>query len=208
GSLWAAALLYPLLPTPVAFVGMAAVAALALGLSVREDDAALSVVGTLGALTAPLLLYRDPGQVPALVAYTALVLGGAAAVFWRRGWRALLAAAAAGGWGVVLVTWLVGLQPGAAGATGFDRTAFTAGVLIVWAATGLLPVARRLRHVATDAPKPTLLDPAALAVLFAPLLAFGFLDAAWAWASGGAAALALVLGAGYGLGAHRLRAAP
>jgi len=208
GSLWAAALLYPLLPTPVAFVGMAAVAALALWLAVREEDAALSVVGTLGALTAPLLLYRDPGQVPTLIAYTALVLVGAAAVYGRHGWRTLLASAALGGWGVILVTWLVGLQPGSAGATGLDRIAFTLGVLVVWATTGLAPILRPLRATADVSPTPTLFSPAGLAIFAAPLLAFGFLDAAWAWFTTPAAIIALALAAAYGAGAHRLRASP
>ena len=209
GSVWTASALYPLLPPAVGLAGMAAVAALSLALAVREEDAALSVVGTLGALMTPLLLYRDPGQMALLTAYTALVVGGAAWVYARQGWPALAGAGAAGGWAVLLVASLVGVHTAAA--TGADRVLFTIGVLVVWAATGLLPVWHLRRASAARAPgeaAPTLLRPEPLAVLVAPALAFGFLGAAWSWAGGPAAAVAVVLGAAYVGAAWRLRAVP
>ena len=208
GALWTASALYPLLPTFVALAGMAGVAALALTLASREDDAALSVVGTLGALMTPLLLYRDGGQMALLMGYTALVLGAAAVVYWRNGWTALVGAGALGGWGVVLVAWIVGIWPEAIGAEGMDRTMFSLGALAVWATTGALPIARGLMTEATPEPFfarwPSLLRPDALAVLAGPLALVGFLDAAWTWPDAVFVVVALALAAVYGLASQRV----
>ena len=212
GTLWTAGVLYPLLPAAVALAGMAAVAALALVLSLREDDAALSVVGALGALMTPLLLYREPGQMGLLMGYAGLVASGAAAVYWRKGWEALVGAAALGGWGVVLVAWVVGIAPEAAGAGGMDRTAFVLGTLAVFAATALVPLARAAvsaRGAASPeagAPEatrdgpfatwPSLLRPEALAVLVGPLAALGFVDGALRFTDWAFAGIAVALAAG------------
>ena len=211
GTLWTASLVYPLLPVPVAFVGMAVVAAFALALASRERDAALSVVGTLGGLLTPLLLYRDPGQMAALVAYTSLVLGGAGVVYARQGWLALLGAAALGGWGALFAAWLVGIEPDDAATTG-DRFAFTAGVLVCVGVTGALPIARALRQGLPADPFfarwPRLLRPFTLAVVAAPAVAVPLLDATWRWPAVVGTAVALVLAVGYGAGTVRTRRQP
>ncbi|MEL6616909.1 MAG: DUF2339 domain-containing protein, partial [Bacteroidota bacterium] len=130
GALWTASALYPLLPALPALAGMAGVAALALVLASRENDAALSVVGTLGALMTPLILYREGGQMELLMGYLAIVMAGAGIVYARHGWGALVGAASGGGWGVVLVAWLVAFWPPEA-ASGADRWALTLGALAV-----------------------------------------------------------------------------
>ncbi|MDT0632990.1 DUF2339 domain-containing protein [Rubrivirga sp. S365] len=211
GTLWAASQLYGLIPLGAAFAGLAGVAALALVLAERERDAALSVVATLGGLLTPLLLYRGAGPVVPLAAYGALLVGAAGAVYARRGWPALAGAAALGGWGVALVAWDVGVRPEAAAAGGAERLAFTALVGAVAGVTGALPVWRALYRPAPDVPVasrrwPRLLRPEGLAVLAAPLLTLGFLDAAWSWPPAFAAALAAGGAAGYGLGVRRLLA--
>ncbi len=211
GTLWTASLLYPLLPVPLAFLGLAAVAALSLVLASREDDAALSVVGTLGGLLTPLLLYRAPGQMAALAAYTSLVLGGAAVVYTRKGWPALLGAAALGGWGALFVAWLVGIAPTTVATTG-DRLAFSFGVVVAWGVTAAWPLQRALTQgVPADpffARWPRLLRPFTLAVAAGPFVAVALLDGAWPWGSAFAAALALGLAGAYGLGASRTHARP
>ena len=204
GSLWTASALYPLLPTALGLAGMAVVTAIAFSLAVKEADAALSVVGTLGALMTPLLLYRDPGQMPLLTAYMALVVGGAGWVYARHGWAQLAGAAAAGGWSVIMVAWLVGVRTDVAGTA--DRAAFTIAVLVTWGVTGILPV-ERLRSAGADAVR-SLFRVEPLLVLIAPALAFAFLSAAWAWSAGAGTAVAAVAGLGYVAVAFRLRAAP
>ena len=204
GTLWAAGQLYGLVPLGVAFAGLAAVAALALVLAERERDAALSVVATLGGLVTPLLLYRDAGPVVPLAAYGALLVAAAAVVYARRRWPATVGAAALGGWGVVLVAWDVGVRPEVAAAGGAERLAFTALVAAVALGTGALPAWLALRRGAAppgarSASWPRLLRPVAVAVLAAPLLSLGFLDAAWSWPAVVAGALALGGAVGLGL---------
>ncbi|MFN3595820.1 MAG: DUF2339 domain-containing protein [Rubricoccaceae bacterium] len=201
GTLWTASTLYPLLPLWGAFGAMVGVAALALGLAVRERDAALSVVGTLGGLMTPLLLYREPGQMAALSAYTALLVGAAGAVFAQTRWPALLSAAAAGGWAVMLVAWFVGLLGIEPVPSVTDRLAFSAGVAAVFAATGLLPLV-----------VPPVLPSAqarwrasALAAIAGPLAALALLDAAWTWPDAVAAALLAATGVTYGAAAYLRR---
>ncbi|MEM6327684.1 MAG: DUF2339 domain-containing protein [Bacteroidota bacterium] len=199
GTLWTAAVLYPLLPPLVALAGMAGVAALALVLASRENDAALSVVGTLGALMTPLLLYREGGQMDLLMGYAAVVLVGAALVYWRQGWAALVGSASVGGWGVVLVAWVVGIWPEAVEAGRVDRWAFSLGALAVWATTGAVPVLRaRMTDLSSDpvfAGWPALVRPTEAAVFVAPLALIGFLDAAWTWSDAVFAGVALGVGA-------------
>ena len=128
GTLFAAFQFYALLPYTVAFVGMVVVTALAFGLAVRQDDAALAVVGVAGGLATPFLLYTDAGSVPGLVGYTAVVLAGAAAVYALRGWRTLLAAAYVGAWTVLGLALLTLPEPPPAA----DRWALRLGVLYTW----------------------------------------------------------------------------
>jgi uncharacterized membrane protein len=204
GSLWTASALYPLIPPAIGLAGMAAVAALSLGLAVRESDPALSVVGTVGALMTPLLLYRDPGQMGVLTAYVALVVGGAGWVYARHGWAGLVGAAAAGGWAVVLVAWLVGVRTDIAGVA--DRMALTAAVAMTWGVTGGLPAWRLWKDPGSR--EPTILRVEPVVIFVAPALAFAFIAAAWAWSTGVATVMALVLGGVYLEAARRLRARP
>ncbi|HIG75378.1 MAG TPA: DUF2339 domain-containing protein [Bacteroidetes bacterium] len=212
GTLWTAGVLYPLLPPLVAFAGMAGVAALALLLASREADAALSVVGTLGALMTPLLLYREGGHMALLMGYTVLVLAGAAVVYWRQGWAALAGAMAAGGWGVVLVAWIVGLWPQVADglAEGLrasilpgDRWAFTLGALATALTTAGVPLLRAMTREAPAEPFwetwPSLLRPEALAAAAGPLLLLFFLDIAWSFSDAAFVGLAVVAALGLGL---------
>ena len=204
GSLWTASVLFPLLPPAVALVGMAGVAGISLALAIRERDAALSIVGTAGALMTPLLLYRDPGQMAMLTAYMALVVGGAGWVYSRHDWAGLLGIGAAGAWSVLLVAWLVGVRTEAAGTA--DRVAFTFAVLVTWVVTGVLPVARLAARGREAASTILRIEPAA--VLLAPVLACAFLGAAWAWSAAAAAAVLVGLAVVYAVAARRMRATP
>ncbi len=141
-TVFAAFQLYGLLSYGVAFGLMVAVTGLAFALSVRQRDAVLAVVATQGGLGTPFLLYTVSGSVPALVAYTGLILGCALGLYFLYGWRTLLATAVLGGW-LVLAT--LAFDVGRADPAG-DRTALVLGV--VWAAVlfGGVPVVRAVRH--------------------------------------------------------------
>ncbi len=190
GTLWTAAVLYPLLPAVVAFAGLAAVAGLGLALALRQADGALATVAAAGGLVTPLLLYRSPGALGLLAVYAAVVLGASGAVYARRGWPGLLAAMALGGWAVVLTAWLV--EPGGPAATG--RAAFTLLVGAAWAAAGLVPLARPALASPT---LPFALRPVVWAPVLSALLVVPPLDAAWELPRVVAVGAAVLLAAGY-----------
>ena len=133
---FAAYQLYALLAHPVAFAFMGAVTLFAFFLALRQQAAILSVVGAVGGLGTPFLLYTDAGTVPGLVGYTCLVLGGATAIYLYRGWRSLLWTSFVGGWAV----FLVGIHEG--DLSDPDRGALQAGLLFAWMVFWAVPVIR------------------------------------------------------------------
>lgn len=150
---YAAYTLYSLVPAAVVFPFMVGVTALAFSLSIRQDAATLSVIGVVGGLATPFLLYDGEGSTVGLVAYTCLVLSGAVAVYLYRGWRVLLAPASCGAVIVLLVAVLNLWRP--------DETATTilvllAGIAYCWLAVWSAPVLRsfllRLRRPAKPTP--------------------------------------------------------
>lgn len=82
---------------------MVIVTLLALSLSLQQDEPILSVIGTLGALGTPFMLYTGSGSVVLLMLYTALVLVGSGIVYLYKGWKSLLWSIAAGGFVVMCV---------------------------------------------------------------------------------------------------------
>ena len=217
GTVFAAYQLYGLVPHTVAFGCMVAVTALAFGLALRQGDAALSVVGVLGGLATPFLLYTDAGSIPGLVGYTSLVLLGAAAVYLYRGWRSLLSVAYAGGW---LVLWLGAIEAFRVGAlpAGADRLALRLGVLFTWLLFATVPVFRRLREQDSralptsevpgeQAPTTSVFAryPAFFVTFGAPLIALAFAHDLWRLPSWGWGSVALGGAVLYGLAWSGLR---
>lgn len=96
--------LYGLVGASAAFVGMAAVTALAGGLALRFG-APSALLGLVGGLAAPALVGAGEPNVPLLSAYLSLAVGGLCTLSRSRGWMWLGAAALAGGfgWGLVLI---------------------------------------------------------------------------------------------------------
>ncbi|MGI9175985.1 MAG: DUF2339 domain-containing protein [Rhodothermales bacterium] len=211
GTVFAAYQLYGLVPHAVAFGCMVAVTALAFGLAIRHGDAALSVVGALGGLATPFLLYTDAGSLPGLIGYTSLVLLGAAAVYLYRGWRSLLSVAYAGGW---LVLWLGVIEAFSMGVlpAGADRLALRLGVLFTWLLFATVPIARRLRERSgaalqtsevpgEDPPQTSVFAryPAFFVTFGAPLIALAFAYDLWQLPSWGWGSVALGGAVLYGL---------
>ena len=196
---FAAFQLYSLVPYPVAFGSMVAVTLLAFLLSLRQEGVPLSLIGALGGLGTPFLLYTDSGSLGGLLFYTCLILAGTGAVYFRKGWVSLLAVAFVGGWMVLLVGYadtflsLTGASPA-------DRSVLQAGVAFAWLLFWLVPVAHEIlngrdgRHVSTH-----------LFALSTPLVAFGFTGAIWELASFDLGWIALSTAAVYALAALALR---
>jgi len=84
--------LYALIDNRTAFVGMAAVTAAALGLSLRHG-APTAIMGLIGGFLTPVLVGSQNQSVGPLLVYLALLDLALFALAWRRGWTWLAAAA-------------------------------------------------------------------------------------------------------------------
>ncbi len=165
--------LFKLVPYGVALVFMVVVTLLAFFLSLRQNQAVLSVLGAVGGLGTPFLLYTDSGSVTGLVGYTVLLLTGTSAIYWRQGWRSLLWTSFMGGW-LIFAGSTLSLE--SAGAP--DHWPVQAGIMFGWIAFAGLPV---LRLVARASPeRPNAADPAVeIIAVITPLLVLGLSQQVW-----------------------------
>ncbi|HEX7046320.1 MAG TPA: DUF2339 domain-containing protein [Gammaproteobacteria bacterium] len=86
---YAALRLFHVLPASMTFILLAAIAAGAGWLSVRQDARSLAVLGAIGGFLAPLLASTGSGSHVALFAYYLVLNIGIAGVAWFRHWRML-----------------------------------------------------------------------------------------------------------------------
>jgi uncharacterized membrane protein len=98
GAILIAANLYGLIDPVVAFLGMAAVTALAMGLSLRFG-APSALLGLAGGLAAPALVGSGEPNIPLLASYLALAVGGLSILSRSQRWMWLGVAALTGGFG-------------------------------------------------------------------------------------------------------------
>lgn len=130
--------LYQLVPFVAAFAFMCGVTVLAFVLAERQRLASLAVIGAGGGLATPFLIDNGAGNVPGLVLYTTLLLAGAGAVQFLRGWRALLFLLGFGGLAVMALA-VEGLSDGPSAP---ERAIVTLGILSAWALFGAFPLLR------------------------------------------------------------------
>jgi uncharacterized membrane protein len=140
--------LYALVPFAIAFAFMCAVTVLSFVLSERQRLASLSVIGAAGGLATPFLIDNGSGNVPALVLYTTLLLAGAGAIQFLRGWRLLLFVLGFGGLGVMALA-----VDGVEGTPALLEQAMVfVGIMTAWAVFGALPLLRaHLQVIEPDA---------------------------------------------------------
>lgn len=136
---------HSLVPHALAFSFMVAVTVLACALSVRQSEPSLSVIGVIGGLGTPFLLYTGSGSVWGLVLYTSLILSGVAAVYLYKGWASMFAVSAVGGWLVLVAGYLSIDLSSVSGDLVSDRPALQAGVTFLWLLFWLAPIAREAR---------------------------------------------------------------
>jgi uncharacterized membrane protein len=130
-----------LISHPVAFAFMVSVTLLAFILSLKQSGAVLALIGAIGGLGTPFLLYTGTSNLPGLIGYTCLVLSGTSAIFFYRGWRSLLWTSVVGGWSVLLVVIVNGLSTDPKEAIA-DRWALQLGIIFDWLAFWALPLVR------------------------------------------------------------------
>lgn len=185
--------MYALVPHAAAFGFMVLVTLMAFTLALRQDGAALALIGTLGGFGTPFLLYDGAGDVTGLVLYTSVVLAGAGAIYVYKGWHSLLLTSFVGVWTVLLI---------AASGSPTDREddiALQLAVVFAWAALCICAAGREILYgrgdsAVDDSRRPNV--PAHAVCVAAPFLAVFFTQGIWnlqehtlGWISVGAAAL-------------------
>lgn len=131
--------LYNFLADPVIWVFMVTVTLLTLSLSTQQNEPILSVLGTAGGLGTPFMLYTDDGTLSILILYTCLILTGAGAIYYFKGWKSLLSTMILGGW-LVLLSGVLDINT----FTRADRWTLQAGAIFLGIMTWLMPVAREI----------------------------------------------------------------
>ncbi|MGK7370023.1 MAG: DUF2339 domain-containing protein, partial [Candidatus Halalkalibacterium sp. M3_1C_030] len=135
--------LYSFAPSSVVWIFMIVVTLLALSLSIQQNQPILSVIGTLGGLGTPFMLYTGSGNLSALIIYTAVILSGASAMYMVKGWKSLLWTMVVGSWLVMLVGFynniLDVIEP-----VFSDRLSLQLGLLICLAVLWGVPVIREV----------------------------------------------------------------
>jgi uncharacterized membrane protein len=101
--------LYDFISYSVVFGFMVAVTVLSFSISIQQNSAILSLIGILGGLATPFLLYRGDGSLVMLMIYTAIILTGAASIYRFKKWYSLLWSQAIGGGIVLLVACVVNI---------------------------------------------------------------------------------------------------
>ena len=133
---FAAFQLFELVSHPTAFGFMVLVTALAFLISVRQDEAVLSVVATIGGLGTPFLLYTGVANLPGLIAYLSILIAGTCGVYFYKGWRSVLWITVTGTWFVYAIV----VQDAQVG----DSLALLSGLLFAMLSFWLLPVFREV----------------------------------------------------------------
>jgi len=128
---------------PVAFAFMVFVTVLAFILSLRQNGMVLSLIGAIGGLGTPFLLYTGQGNLPGLIGYTCLVLAGAGAIYFYRGWLALLLISFFGGWLVFGIALLDGFSTFSRKTTA-ESWALQAGFFFAFFIFAALPLIREI----------------------------------------------------------------
>ena len=180
---------WQLVPYGAAFAFCVFTTAFAFEAAVRLDAQWLTLLGVVGGYATPFMLLSPDSDVPALVAYSLLLLGGYLMAYVSRGWRPVYVAAIFGMWAVLAVsdlgtrtytTSIDGVLPSDAAWSVF------AGALIAWLTILLLTSARRYlladarRSISSENGRTgtgVLTEAAATSV--APLVALLFAWSAW-----------------------------
>ncbi len=93
-----------LVPYEAAFAFCVLTTAFAFAAAVRLSAEWLALLGVVGGYATPFMLFSPYSNVPALVAYSLLLLGGYLMVYVFRGWRSVYGSAILGIWTILAVS--------------------------------------------------------------------------------------------------------
>lgn len=137
--------LYSFISYPVAFSFMIAVTVLSFGSSIRQNSSTLALIGTLGGLATPFMLFEENGSLLMLMIYSCIIMSGAAAIYQLKSWGAILWGNFIGGSLVLLVA----LATNVLNVTDplfTDRWILQSGLLYMLGLVWLLPVVQELKN--------------------------------------------------------------
>ena len=141
--------LYSFITYPIAFSFMIAVTVLSFGTSIRQNSATLALIGTLGGLATPYMLYNGEGSLLLLMLYSCTIMTGAAAIYQFKQWGSLLWSQFIGG-GLVLSVALVTNVLDVSEPLFFDRWVLQSGLIYMLGLVWLLPVVKELKNAPMD----------------------------------------------------------
>jgi uncharacterized membrane protein len=169
---YAALQTYQLVSYGTAFALMSIVTALAFVMALRLNTESFALIAILGGLLTPLVLSNESGNVAVWLAYSAVILGLALALYVGRGWQLLL-------WSATLAALALALLA-MSNANDDSRVARSVYVVVCALAFWIVPLLRRRFDASLPATRWNVqtLDIQACAIL-APWLAVGFLSAIW-----------------------------
>jgi hypothetical protein len=137
---------WQLVPYEAAFAFCVLTTAFAFAAAVRLSAEWLALLGVVGGYATPFMLLSPHSNVPALVAYSLLLLGGYLMVYGLRGWRPVYVAAIVGVWAILAVSDL-GARTYTTSIEGVLPTdaawSVSTGALVAWLTILFLTSARR-----------------------------------------------------------------
>ena len=137
---------WQLVPYEAAFAFCVLTTAFAFAAAVRLNAEWLALLGVMGGYATPFMLLSPDSNVPALVAYSLLLLGGYLMVYVLRGWRSVYGTAIFGIWAILAVSDL-GTRTYTTSIEGVLPTdaawSVSTGALIVWLTILFLSSIRR-----------------------------------------------------------------
>jgi uncharacterized membrane protein len=95
---------WQLVPYEAAFAFCVLATAFAFAAAVRPSAEWLALLGVVGGYATPFMLFSPDSNVPALVAYSLLLLGGYLMVYVFRGWRSVYGTAILGIWAILALS--------------------------------------------------------------------------------------------------------
>ncbi|MDZ7659939.1 DUF2339 domain-containing protein [Fodinibius sp.] len=137
--------LFTFMPSTIVWVFMISVTILSFLLSVQQDEAVLAVIGTIGALGTPFMLYSGDGDIVGLMVYFAMIIGPASVLYIRKDWQSLLWSIAVGGM-LVLAAAVIPNLVNTDDITSFERWMMFGGILVWMLASWLVPVFKVMEY--------------------------------------------------------------
>jgi uncharacterized membrane protein len=176
---------WQLVPYEAAFAFCVFTTAFAFATAVRLDAEWLALLGVMGGYATPFMLLSPDSNVPALVAYSLLLLGGYLMVYVLRGWRPVYVTAIFGIWTILAVSDLSTrtYTTSTGGVLPSDAAwSVSTGALVSWLTLLFLTSARRylLANAGARVSSGGVLTEGA-ATSVAPLVALFFAWSAWPW---------------------------